>query len=471
MTKLGLGIKAWAIKRLLFGKSLRKSSWWPFGGARHRINAGGTAIHAAMLGTGAGLMYLFDRDRLQRKSSWLPFGGKRREHHRISTGETAMLAAMLGSGAGLMYLLDPDRGSRRRELLKETTMRAVKKTGSAVGETSRDLGDRARGLATKCASLFEHGEVADEVIEERVRAKVERLVSHPDPIGVAVERGRVTLTGPILARDVGHLLSRVSRLRGVHEVNNQLHVHSQAGDVPELQGRRRKQGERFELTGSNWSPRARLLTTMAGGALTGLAVRRHDGWGAGLGLLGLGLVLRGVTNVEIERLLGLGGGRHVVEVQKTVNINAPVERVFESWTNYANFPHFMRNVREVRDLGNGRSRWVAVGPAGVPVEWDAFITRLRPNQVMAWKSEPGSAIKNAGIIRFDPNNEGGTRVNIRLSYTPPAGAGVQEAAKIFGADPRHEVDEDLARMKTMIEAARPARDAARTASDAAMTAP
>jgi len=73
-----------------------------------------------------------------------------------------------------------------------------------------------------------------------------------------------------------------------------------------------------------------------------------------------------------------------------------------------------------RDLGGGRSHWVVEGPAGVPVSWDAVVTRFVPNQVLAWKSEPGSAVPNAGVIRFEPTGDGDTRVDIRLSYNPPS---------------------------------------------------
>jgi uncharacterized membrane protein len=157
----------------------------------------------------------------------------------------------------------------------------------------------------------------------------------------------------------------------------------------------------------------------------------------------------------------MGGGRRAVEVQKTININAPVEQVFEFWRNFENFPRFMSNVRAVRDDGGGRSHWTVAGPAGVPVSWDAEITRLEPDQLIAWKSVPGSAVANAGIIRFD-RVEGGTRIDIKLAYNPPAGAIGHGVAWLFGADPKSEIDADLVRMKTMIETGNPPGDAADT---------
>src|SRR5262249_17966841 len=87
-------------------------------------------------------------------------------------------------------------------------------------------------------------------------------------------------------------------------------------------------------------------------------------------------------------------------------------------------------------------------------------TEFIPNKIIAWKSEPGAAIANAGIIRFEPGVTGGTRVTIRLSYNPPAGAIGHAIATIFGASPKREMDQDLLRMKTMIETGRAPHDAA-----------
>jgi uncharacterized membrane protein len=290
------------------------------------------------------------------------------------------------------------------------------------------MGNRAQGLLAQLTSVFKGGGADDRVIEARVRSHLGRVVSHPSSMEVRSEQGRVTLSGPVLAGEVGALLSCVARVSGVRGVENRLEVHGRAGDVPGLQGGTRRES-RFELMQENWSPAARLLA-------------------------------RGATNIELKRLTGMGGGHRAVEIQKTININAPAEQVFEFWRNFENFPRFMANVREVRNLGGGRSRWTVAGPAGVPVSWEAGITRIEPNQIIAWKSAPGSAVANAGLIRFDAV-EGGTRVDIKLAYNPPGGALGHAAAGLFGADPKSEMDADLARMKTLVETGNPPRDAAK----------
>lgn len=365
--------------------------------------------------------------------------------------DTTKLIGGLALGAALMYLFDPDRGNRRRKLLLDQLNSWLSQSDDALGKTGRDLRNRTRGLMTETGARLTEGTPDDVVVVERVRSAMGRVVSHPHAIEVAAENGRVTLRGPILAHEVDDLLSTVSAVRGVSGIDNWLEVYQQAGDVPGLQGGTARPGQRFELMQENWAPAPRLLTSAAGAGLAIAGARRGDLLGLGLGALGVGLLARGLTNIETQRLIGTGAGRRAVDVQKTITIAAPVEEVFRFWSNFANFPHFMAGLNEVRDLGNGRSHWVAAGPAGVPVTWDAAITRYEPNRLLAWKSEPGATVANAGIIRFEPLADNRTRVSIHLSYNPPAGAIGHAVATLFGADPKSQMDTDLVRLKSLFE--------------------
>src|SRR5262249_17172101 len=200
------------------------------------------------------------------------------------------------------------------------------------------------------------------------------LVSHPHSIVVTAADGRVTLGGPILAREVDGLLALVRRVRGVDAVENRLEVHQQAGTVPGLQGGRTRPAARPELLQAQWTPTPRPLAGAAGGALVAYGAKRRDLLGASCCALGAGFIARGATNKPVARLTGVGAGHRAVDVQKAINIAAPVEQVFDFWANVENFPHFMSRVREVRHLGEGHSRWIVEGPAGSTVEWTATIT-------------------------------------------------------------------------------------------------
>ncbi len=121
----------------------------------------------------------------------------------------------------------------------------------------------------------------------------------------------------------------------------------------------------------------------------------------------------------------------------------------------------MSNVKEVRDYGNNRSHWVVKGPGGMDVEWDADLVEYVPNRIIGWCSVRNATVGNEGTVRFEPVSDGGTRVDIRLSYTPPAGSLGHALASVFGADPKSRMDEDLMRVKTTLETGQPPHDAAR----------
>ena len=81
--------------------------------------------------------------------------------------------------------------------------------------------------------------------------------------------------------------------------------------------------------------------------------------------------------------------------------------------------------------------------------------------MMAWRTLHGSLVAHGGIVRFDEELDGRrTRVHLRMSYTPPAGWLGHEVAAAFGVDPKHSLDADLARMKTLIETGHAPHDAA-----------
>lgn len=191
---------------------------------------------------------------------------------------------------------------------------------------------------------------------------------------------------------------------------------------------------------------------VAGAVLAIYGLTRRGRVGSMLKTVGTGLLLSGVGKAGLG-VPGVSRGdrRRAVDIQKTLFIEAPIEQVYAFWSNYENFPLFMSHVREVEDLGGGRSHWSVSGPGGVPIEWDAVLTQQEPDQVIAWRSEPGSMLENAGVIRFTTQGSG-TRVDLRVCYHPPAGGAGRAVAELLGTDPRVKLNKDLGRMKALLEA-------------------
>jgi uncharacterized membrane protein len=345
-----------------------------------------------------------------------------------------------------MYFADPQRGKRRRVILKDKVIAGWHDVLREFDKAGKDLRNRSEGITSAFRS---RGEADIPVIIERVRASVGRAVSHPHAIQVTAERGgRVVLEGPILKHEVDCLLKKVRAVQGVKAVTNRLEIHRDAGTLALLQGGRSR-GGRPECAQS-WSPVQRLTAGALAGAVFVSGFRRGGIGQLAGAIAGGALLARAVTNKDFRQVFGIRGAS-AVEFDKTIHILAPVDEVFEFWSKVENFPRFMPHLKEVSELGDGRSRWVAVGPAGIPLQWEAQVTHSRKNELLAWNSTQGSSVETVGNVRFTPSPEGGTYVHIRMSYCPPAGVFGHGVAWLLGADPKSEMDDCLIRMKSLLE--------------------
>jgi uncharacterized membrane protein len=387
----------------------------------------------------------------------------RRRRPTMSKGSAWGLAcAMLAGGAGLSYFLDPTAGRRRRKRVGDTFVRAYHAVAHGTDVTGRDLKNRATGVLAGIRSLFGSSDAPDHVIEDRIRSRLGRVASHPRAIRVDVVMGCATLVGQVPDDELGPVLKTVWKTPGVYGVKNGLQALPR-GSTPALQGEGRVRPSTFDVAQDYWAPGTRFLVGSAGAGMMTYCLRKRDLPAILVGSLGFALMVRAATNLPARRLVGAGAGRHAVEIRKTINISAPVAEVYGFWSNYDNFPMFMHNVKEVCDMNDGFSHWVVAGPAGTSVEWDAYLTDLDVNRRLAWESVPGATVANAGEVCFSENPDGTTRVDVRLSYNPPAGAIGHAVAAMFGADAKTEMDEDLLRMKTLVEQGRFPHDAAQHA--------
>jgi uncharacterized membrane protein len=127
-----------------------------------------------------------------------------------------------------------------------------------------------------------------------------------------------------------------------------------------------------------------------------------------------------------------------------------VDQVYGFWKDFSNFPKFMSYIRDVHVNEIGGLEWIAEGPRGVPVKWDAVVGAMTENQLISWKSSHNSLIANEGRISFSEDS-GGTRLGIELTYAPPAGALGYAVVRLLGFDPRQKIDQDLEVMRRLIE--------------------
>jgi uncharacterized membrane protein len=186
--------------------------------------------------------------------------------------------------------------------------------------------------------------------------------------------------------------------------------------------------------------KAHRVPLMAAGG--GLASRGIAGWCpvyAGLGTAS--------NRSETKAALGGSGG---IRVEESVTINAPVAHLYSFWRNLENLPRFMRHLESVRSRSDKQSHWVARGPAGVTVEWDALVINEVDNELIGWRTLEGADVVSAGSVAFEPVGDG-TRVTVTLQYDPPAGKMGAMVARMFGEDPAGQIRSDLQRLKKYFE--------------------
>ena len=141
-----------------------------------------------------------------------------------------------------------------------------------------------------------------------------------------------------------------------------------------------------------------------------------------------------------------------IKVERSILVNRPVREVYRFWRNFENLPRFTEHLQSVTVLDENRSHWIAKAPAGTKVEWDAIIHNEIEDELIAWRSLPGSDINHAGSVHFTPSGQGGTEVRVVLSYEPPAGKLGAAVAKLLGEEPSQQVNDDLRRFKQVMEA-------------------
>jgi len=141
-----------------------------------------------------------------------------------------------------------------------------------------------------------------------------------------------------------------------------------------------------------------------------------------------------------------------MELTATTTIRKPVTEVYAFWRDLENLPTFMAHLEQVRTTGDRTSHWVAGAPFGKNVEWDAEIIDEAPTEKIAWRSTGDADVPNAGTVRFLPAPDGvSTEVHVVVVYEIPGGKIGKAVAEYFGEEPHQQLDDDLRRLKQVLE--------------------
>ena len=209
----------------------------------------------------------------------------------------------------------------------------------------------------------------------------------------------------------------------------------------------------------------RWISIAGGAALIYRGLKRRSKGGALLAALGADLLYRGASGHSVlYQALGLSSVRkdrtsgHTIpyrqgiRVDEAVTIAKPVEEVYGFWRRLDNLPYFMEHLQSVSMIDEKRSRWITKAPAGKRVDWDAEIVSEVPNEMISWRSVPGSEIDSAGSVHFSPApGDRGTEVRVELQYLAPGGALGAWFAKLLGEEPQQQIRDDLRHLKQLME--------------------
>jgi uncharacterized membrane protein len=135
----------------------------------------------------------------------------------------------------------------------------------------------------------------------------------------------------------------------------------------------------------------------------------------------------------------------MAKIEQSIDVDVPVRVAYDQWTQFEEFPKFMKNVESVTQLDDTRLHWVAE-IAGKRKEWDATITQQEPDQRIAWASTSGA--ENAGAVDFHRLDDRKTRINLTMDIDPE---GVIENVGEAVGVPDRSVAGDLDRFKELVE--------------------
>ena len=132
-------------------------------------------------------------------------------------------------------------------------------------------------------------------------------------------------------------------------------------------------------------------------------------------------------------------------IEKTFEVDCPVNTVYNQWTQFEQFPSFMEGVTAVHQRDDTHLHWKAK-IAGKEKEWDAEIVEQVPDKVIAWRSISGAP--NAGTVRFEPLNRDRTRIKLTMDYEPEGFIeNVGDAVGVVS----HKVEDAVERFKDLLE--------------------
>lgn len=139
-----------------------------------------------------------------------------------------------------------------------------------------------------------------------------------------------------------------------------------------------------------------------------------------------------------------------VRLHKSLSIDAPAQKVFEFWSNFANFQEFIAIIDRIDVLDHKTSRWIIRAPLGYEISFTSTIVELERDKRLVWESvhDYGSARGELALTE----SGGRTRVELDFEYSLRH-TWMQAVARLLNRHgfPSRAFDHGLERIKRKIE--------------------
>ena len=131
-------------------------------------------------------------------------------------------------------------------------------------------------------------------------------------------------------------------------------------------------------------------------------------------------------------------------IQRWTDVAVPIDKTYEQWTRFEEFPKFMHRVLNVKQE-DGKVSWDEKIWFSRR-HWEGEVTDRRKNRRIAWKTTSG--MSHAGVVTFHSLDENLTRVMVTIDFVPQ---GMIEKMASGLRFVKRAVQGDLARFKAYVE--------------------
>ena len=142
--------------------------------------------------------------------------------------------------------------------------------------------------------------------------------------------------------------------------------------------------------------------------------------------------------------------------ERFVEIDAPVERVFDIFADFEAAPRWAGGILDVRRTGRRTFRWTAETALDLDVEWEAEVVVFAPDRRIVWRAIGGDIHADCEAV-FSETPAGTTLLRVVRGYDTPGGRTGRAVTRFFGRHPEEQLEDDLVHLRRLAERPRRSR--------------